>query len=195
MPTLTAGPRDGAAQLFYIVALGALILYAAYIGASILIPLVVAGFLAFLIVTLKNTIANAPVFGRRLPNWLAFFAAFLAIIGGFFGILSIIRPSIGDLIAAAPEYQERLREILRAAEGALDELNVIESFLREQGWISASDGEPLLMQIAGQLRFGAIFSQVAGAVRNLAANKIVQATVHGRGLVVIAPLDPERRLP
>ena len=43
------------------------------------------------------------------------------------------------------------------------------------------------------LEAGAVGARIA--VRNLAANKIVQATVHGRGLVVIAPLDPERRLP
>jgi len=164
----------GAARLFHIAALAALTLYAASIGARLLIPLVIAGFLAFLIVTLKNRIAEERIIGRRLPSWLAFLAAFLTIIGGLMLLIGIIRSNVGALIVEAPAYQARLREIVRASELALEELNVVENFLRQQGWISGDEGgEPMLSQLFGRIKFGAIFSQFASTVRDLAANMLV----------------------
>ncbi|MEM6851650.1 MAG: AI-2E family transporter [Pseudomonadota bacterium] len=162
------------ARVFHISAVAALVIYTAHIAAAILIPLVVAGFLAFLIVTLKNKIADAPGIGRYLPNSVAFLAAFLTIIGGVLTLFNIIRPSVSELIAAGPEYQARFRGIIDTMGGALEQFNVVETFLREQGWLTEErDGEPLISQLLGSIRFGAIFSQLASGARELAANFLV----------------------
>lgn len=99
----------GSARIFYSLALATLIAVIAYLGRPIFIPFVVAGFLSFLVFTLKETIRGGPLVGRFLPNWLCYVFAFAFIIAIFILFIEIIRNNVEALIVAAPLYEERLK--------------------------------------------------------------------------------------
>lgn len=107
--------RKGQSQVFYALALAVLIGFVAYVGRGVIIPVVVAGFLSFLIFTLKQTIRTGPLIGRFLPDWLCYLLAFAAIISALLFFLDIVRGNIETLIAAAPEYEARLRSLTSEA--------------------------------------------------------------------------------
>lgn len=106
-------PRDGAGvmRLFYGLGLATLMALIAYFGRSIFIPFIVAGFLSFLIFTLKETIRGGPLVGRFMPNWLSYLFAFAFIISIFVLFIEIIRDNVETLIDTAPLYEERLKRI------------------------------------------------------------------------------------
>ena len=106
---------DGVARGFYGLGLAVLLGVIAYVGRGVLIPLVVAGFASFLIFTLKDTIKRGPMIGRFLPNWFCYLMAFLFIISVTILFIEIVRENIEALIAAWPQYEERLRQL--SAEG------------------------------------------------------------------------------
>ncbi len=119
----------GSARLFYGLGLVALIALVFYFGRQIFIPVVIAGFLSFLIYTLKETIRRGPLVGRFMPNWLCYLFAFALIISVFVLFIEIIRDNLESLLDAAPLYEERLRKFtqdgiqyLRAAGVLPDEM-------------------------------------------------------------------------
>lgn len=101
----------GSARLFYGLGLATLIAAIAYFGRAVFIPFVVACFLSFLIYTLKETIRRGPLVGRFLPHWLCYAFAFALIISVFVLLIDIVRNNIDALVAAAPDYEQRLRDI------------------------------------------------------------------------------------
>jgi predicted PurR-regulated permease PerM len=117
----------GAARLFYGLGLATLIAAIAYFGRDVFIPFIVACFLTFLIYTLKETIRRGPLVGRFLPHWLCYVFAFALIISVFVLLIDIVRNNIDALVAAAPEYERRLRDISK--EGV--------AFLRDSGLLPA----------------------------------------------------------
>ncbi len=117
----------GAARLFYGLGLATLIAAIAYFGRAVFIPFIVACFLTFLIYTLKETIRRGPLVGRFLPHWLCYVFAFALIISVFVLLIDIVRNNIDALVAAAPEYERRLRDISK--EGI--------AFLRDSGLLPA----------------------------------------------------------
>ena len=120
------GPRGGGqAQAFYGLALAVLIGFVAYIGRGVIIPFVVAGFLCFLIYTLKETIKRGPLVGRFLPNWLCYLFAFAAIGSGFIVIVDIVRENAETLVEKAPLYETRLRDISQEALHFVEGLNIL----------------------------------------------------------------------
>ena len=70
----------GAPRVFYGLATAALIAIIAYFGRGVFIPVVIAGFLSFLIFTLKETIRRGPLVGRFMPGWLSYLFAFALIV-------------------------------------------------------------------------------------------------------------------
>lgn len=113
-PTSQAHP-GGQARAFYGLALAVLIGYVAYIGRGVIIPFLVAGFLCFLIYTLKQTIKRGPLIGKFLPNWLCYLFAFAAIGSAFIVMIDIIRENAQTLIDKAPLYETRLRDMTQQA--------------------------------------------------------------------------------
>jgi len=101
----------GLGRLFYGLGLAVLLGLIIYVGRAALIPLVVAAFLSFLIVSLKTTIQATPRVGRRIPDTIAFLVGFFVIGGGFVLFVEIVRSNVETLVEAAPAYQERLRAI------------------------------------------------------------------------------------
>lgn len=153
----------GSGRLFYGLGLAALIVLLFYFARSILIPLVIAGFLSFLIHTLKETIKKGPLVGRFMPDWLCYLFAFALIISVFVLFIEIVRANIESLVRAAPLYEERLRTITQ--NGILR--------LRDAGILP-----PEMVGGVDQLRAAAlsminpVLSQVGGALRAITGNSV-----------------------
>lgn len=101
----------GMARVFYGLAIAVLIGFIAYIGRSVIIPLVVAGFLCFLIYTLKENVRRAPFVGKYVPNWLGFMLAFALIGAAAVLFVEIIRSNVQTLLEEWPNYESRLRAL------------------------------------------------------------------------------------
>jgi predicted PurR-regulated permease PerM len=115
MPGASGIFSGGPARAFFGLALAVLIGFVAYVGRGVVIPLLVAGFLSFLIFTLKQTIRSGPLIGRFLPDWLCYLFAFAAIVSAVIFFVEIIRDNVEALVAAAPLYEARLREFSQEA--------------------------------------------------------------------------------
>lgn len=103
------------ARTFYGLSIAISIGFIAYIGRGVLIPLVVAGFLCFLIFTLKENVRRAPFVGRFIPGWLSFIIAFTLIGAGAVLFVEIIRANVEALLDAWPSYEARLRQLVGEA--------------------------------------------------------------------------------
>ncbi|NWG91365.1 MAG: AI-2E family transporter, partial [Parvularculaceae bacterium] len=115
----------GSARLFYGLGLATLIAVIAYFGRSIFIPVIIAGFLSFLIFTLKETIRRGPLVGRFMPDWLCYLFAFALIVSVFILFIEIIRDNVETLLATAPQYEERLRKFTQDGIQYLNEAGVL----------------------------------------------------------------------
>ena len=153
------GPSNGLIRVFYALALGTLAFYIAWIGANVLIPLVIAVFLTFLIVTLKNVIRSAPAIGPHIPNWLGFIVAFFAIAGAFMFLIDIVGDNFADLLARRPEYESKLNEIAER----------IRAFLQERGVEIDEDADALQVFARDALqnvRIGALVEPIRSLTGN-----------------------------
>lgn len=167
---LQAGPRPdaavrlgGAARLFYGLALATLFGVIAYLGRSIFIPIVVAGFLGFLIYTLKETIRRGPLVGRFMPDWLCYLFAFALIISIFVLFIDIIRDNVEALLKAAPLYEERLRRFTQEGIRYLNEAGVL-----PEDFIGGVDQ----LRSAALSLINPLASQVGSAVRAITGNSV-----------------------
>lgn len=104
-------PGEGLARTFYGLAVAVLFGFIAYVGRGVLIPFVIAGFLCFLIYTLKDNVRRAPYIGRYTPNWLAFMLAFALIGAAALVFVEIVKSNVETLLEDWPAYEERLRAI------------------------------------------------------------------------------------
>lgn len=149
-------PQAGMARTFYSLAIAVLIGFIAYIGRGVLIPLVVAGFLCFLIFTLKENIRRAPVIGKFLPNWLSYLFAFVLIGFGIMLFVEIIKSNVESLLETWPSYEARLRSLIQEGLAFVRTLDFLPQELVgsvEQLQQAAVDViRPLLSQAAGSLR-------------------------------------------
>lgn len=151
-----SAPQAGMARTFYGLAIAVLIGFIAYIGRGVLIPLVVAGFLCFLIFTLKENIRRAPVVGKYFPNWLSYMFAFVLIGFGIMLFVEIIKSNVESLLETWPSYEARLRSLIQEGLAFVRTLDFLPQELVgsvEQLQQAAVDViRPLLSQAAGSLR-------------------------------------------
>jgi len=98
--------------------------YVLYIGASIIIPFVVATFLSFLVISISRFYKQ-----KWLHKSIAFVLAIITIGIVFYGIWKIINTNVEDIIIAAPEYQEKL---LIAFDTYAEKYSIDSTVLREQ---------------------------------------------------------------
>jgi predicted PurR-regulated permease PerM len=153
----------GEMRLFLGLSIAVLIGFIAYVGRGVLIPLIVAGFLCFLIFTLKESIGRIPWVGRYLPDWLRYLVAFAVIASVFLLLLDVIRDNVEAVTKAAPDYERRLKEL--AGEAA--------SFVGGLGLLPAD-----VMTLVQDLQSNAIgmitpvLRNVGAALRSVAANSV-----------------------
>jgi len=153
----------GSARLFYGLGLATLIAVIAYFGRSIFIPVIIAGFLSFLIFTLKETIRRGPLVGRFMPDWLCYLFAFALIVSVFILFIEIIRDNVETLLATAPQYEERLRKFTQDGIQYLNEAGVLpEDFV---------GGVDQLRSTALSL-INPFLSQVGSALRAITGNSV-----------------------
>jgi predicted PurR-regulated permease PerM len=91
----------------------ALTVYVLIIGQSFLQPLVVAVVLWYLMVTLQQTIMATRRLGFAVPYGLAMVLAIAGVAAAIWLLVALINSSINELIAAAPQYQDRFQQIVR----------------------------------------------------------------------------------
>lgn len=91
----------------------ALTVYVLVIGQSFLQPLVVAVVLWYLIITLQTTLMATRRFGLHLPYGPAMLIAVAGVVAGIWLLVALINSSINELIASAPQYQDRFQELVR----------------------------------------------------------------------------------
>jgi len=148
--------RNGIAHTFYGLAIAVLIGFIAFIGRGVLIPLVVAGFLCFLIFTLKENIRRAPVIGKYMPDWLGYLFAFVFIGAGIMIFVEIIKSNVETLLETWPSYENRLRTLIQEGLAFIRTLDFLPQELIgsvEQLQQAALDViRPLLSRAAGSLR-------------------------------------------
>jgi len=91
----------------------ALTVYVLIIGQSFLQPLVVAVMLWYLMITLQQTIMATRRFGLRIPYVPAMLLAIAGVVGAIWILVALINSSISELIASAPQYQDRFQQLVR----------------------------------------------------------------------------------
>ncbi|MEL6359757.1 MAG: AI-2E family transporter [Pseudomonadota bacterium] len=161
--SLTPVHLIGTPRLFFGLGVAIMIAFIAYVGRGVLIPLIVAGFLSFLMFTLKQTIKSGPVVGKVLPDWLCYIFAFALIITGFVFFIEIIRNNVEALVSAWPQYEERLRAITRTGIAFLEGLGYVpEDFV---GGV-----EELRTRALGMVN--PILSELGSSVRSLTSNSV-----------------------
>ena len=156
------------ARTFYTLAVAVLVGFIAYVGRGVLIPFVVAGFLAFLIYTLKENVKRIPVIGNYMPDWVGYLFAFVLIGAGMVLFVEIIRANVETLLEAWPSYERRLEAL---ATDAID-------FVRTSSFLPAEllGGVEQIQQSAlGLIR--PLLSQAAGSLRSLTSNFLTFITV------------------
>ena len=156
------------ARTFYVLAIAVLFGFIAYIGRGVLIPFVVAGFLCFLIYTLKESVKRAPYVGRYLPNWLCFVLAFSLIGMAAILFVEIVKSNIQLFQASWPEYEARLRLVMNDAIEAARSFDMIPAELL--------GGVEQIQQSALGLIDPAI-KQVASSLTGLTANFLTFITI------------------
>ena len=163
-----AAASAGMARSFYGLAIAVLIGFIAYIGRGVLIPLVVAGFLCFLIYTLKENVRRAPLIGKYIPNWCGFLVAFALIGAGAMLFVEIIRSNVETLLEEWPNYETRLSAILQ---------NGL-SFIRGADFLPSEliGGMEQLQQSAVDL-IRPVLAQVAGSLTGLTSNFLTFITI------------------
>lgn len=159
-----ATPRlGGQARVLVSLALAVLIGFVAHVGRGVLIPVIVAGFLCFLIYTLKETIKTGPLIGRFLPNWLCYLLAFVVIVTALIFFIDIIRDNVEAIVAAAPTYEARLRDLTQEGIAYLRGLGAL-----PDDFIGGVDQ----LRRTGLSMINPILSQVGASARSLTANAV-----------------------
>ena len=156
--TLTP-PRREIASFAASMGIAALTLYLLVVGQGILMPLVLAIFLAYLIVAATHALQRIQ-FGRaRMPYGIALTAAVVLLIGLIGLLVQIVAGNISAVVEAAPSYQVRLQTML-------GQINT---------WIAAAVGQdrPLsLAAIMSELDLRAVVGRFVGAFQSIAGNTV-----------------------
>lgn len=165
---MAQSPGHSIARTFYSLAIAVLIGLIVYIGRGVLIPFVVAGFLCFLIFTLKENIRRVPVVGRYMPDWVSYLFAFLFIGGGMILFVEIIRSNVEALLTAWPSYEQKLRGL---AQDAIEFFRTVDFLPKE-----ILGGVEQIQQSALDL-IRPLLSQAAGSLKSLTSNFLTLVTV------------------
>lgn len=86
--------------------------YVLYIGQNLLLPLVIAGAIAYLISILAHGISSIRVRGVGVPKVLSMLIAIGVILLGIGFMINLITVNIASVIRVAPEYQDNLEALI-----------------------------------------------------------------------------------
>jgi predicted PurR-regulated permease PerM len=80
--------------------------YLLHVGRSIIVPLVLALFIAYVIWTLVEWLRAAPVIGPYLPDWVAHIGALVLMTGVIWGLVMLVTQNIAMVEEQLPTYRE-----------------------------------------------------------------------------------------
>ncbi len=135
----------------------ALTIYLLVVGESILMPLVLAIFIAYLIAALGNRLQRIKVGAWRPPGWLGLTGAILILLLVIAVAVQIAAGNISTVVEAAPGYQARLQEMF--SKGAA----FVARLLRLQE-------PPTFTALAQEINLREVMQSFAGAFQSIAAN-------------------------
>jgi predicted PurR-regulated permease PerM len=90
----------------------AMTVYFLVVGKDVFIPLVLGIFIAYLIIALAHMIERVRIGSWHLPGWLTLSISIILFLLGLAVLVQLIAGNIGDAVAAAPQYQDRLEAVL-----------------------------------------------------------------------------------
>ncbi|HAV12907.1 MAG TPA: AI-2E family transporter, partial [Opitutae bacterium] len=130
-----------------------LIFYVLHIGQALLLPLVIAGAVAYLISILARTIRSIRMGRFRVPNPVAMFLALAIILAGLSFIVQLITVNITSVVKVAPEYQTNL-----------------EAWIVRGYTLFGVEDAPNLNEVLSQIDFRGYLQDFGGTVRSLVSS-------------------------
>lgn len=127
-----------------------LIFYVLHIGQALLLPLVIAGAVAYLISILAHTIRIVKIGSRRVPKPVAMFLAIAIILAALSFIVQLITLNIASVVRVAPEYQQNL-----------------EAWIVKGYTMFGVEDAPNLNEVISQIDFRGYLQDFGGTVRSL----------------------------
>jgi predicted PurR-regulated permease PerM len=113
MPPVTDTLQRLAAGAVLALAIGFIL----HVGRSILVPLVLGMFVAYLLWTIVEWVRAAPVIGPRLPGWLAHIAALGLVTVAIWGLVILITRNVALVEQQMPVYRDNLQVLTNQVAG------------------------------------------------------------------------------
>ncbi|TVP75293.1 MAG: AI-2E family transporter [Puniceicoccaceae bacterium] len=127
--------------------------YVLYIGQNLLLPLVIAGTIAYLVSILAHAICSLHIRGLFVPKPIAMFLAVAIILMSLTYLVQLITLNIQSVIRVAPDYQHNLERLIF------------------KGYSLAGVEEvPNIREILRRVDFGAYLQSFGATVRSLVSN-------------------------
>ena len=181
-------PMPGVISVAAYALLVTLTVYLLVVGEAILMPLVLAFLITYLIAALGQRIQRIKVNGRQPPAWLGLIAAILIFLTVIAVMVQVAAGNIGDVVAAAPQYQERLQDFFTQGMALAARVLKLEE-------------PPTFTTLVREINLRALLERFAGAFQGIAANTfqvfayvafmLLELRTFDRKLKAIMP-DPER---
>ncbi len=127
--------------------------YLLYLGQALLLPLVIAGAVAYLISILAHAISSFGVRGLSVPKPLAMLLAIAIICLSLSYLIQLITLNIQSVIKVAPEYQKNL-----------------EALIFKGYQLFGAEEIPNIKEVLNQLNFGAYLQSFGATVRSLVSS-------------------------
>lgn len=149
--------RSGAVTAASYAALAALTIYLLVVGEAILLPLVLAVFITYLIAAVGQRIQRLKIGTWSPPAWLGLATAILMFLLVIALMVQMAAGNVGDVVAAAPAYQERLQ-------------NLFTQGMALATRILKLDEPPTLTTLVREIDLRTLVERFAGAFQGIAAN-------------------------
>ena len=127
-----------------------LIFYVLHIGQGLLLPLVIAGAIAYLISILAHAIRSIEIGSFRVPKPIAMCLAIAVILAALSFIVQLITVNIASVVRVAPEYQLNL-----------------EAWIVKSYKLVGIENAPKLNEVINQINFRGYLQDFGGTVRLL----------------------------
>lgn len=127
--------------------------YLLYVGQKLLLPLVIAGAIAYLISILAHAICSVSVKGFVVPKPLAMFLAIATILLSLWYLVQLITLNIQSVIKAAPVYQQNLEVLIYKGYSLFGEEDV-----------------PQISEVLDRIDFGSYLQSFGATVRSLVSS-------------------------
>ncbi|MGZ5989167.1 MAG: AI-2E family transporter [Rhizomicrobium sp.] len=108
----TASPSSNLFAFASGLAILAISIYFLVVGKDVFIPLVMGVFIAYLIIALAHMIERLRIGAYHPHGWVSLTGSIVIFLLGLAVLVQLIAGNIGDAVGAAPQYQDRLEEVL-----------------------------------------------------------------------------------